>query len=873
MLSFPKLGFRNRVGRGINGVHGRVISPLSGISAFSPPCTDELVQWLKTAPAGKVLADSKGTGTARTPQSGRCYTFNGTSEHLDSVSTAFTGDFTFSAWLYVSTYARVLWGKDSTNSDYIYLASTTQLDVRGNGGTATNITHGHTFPTNEWFHLSVTRSGSTVTVWKDGVAGGTTGTNSDTFTAANFGRAVGLWFSGSAFDIRKYSRALSSDELLYIANSGKSGTAPALTSIHDWLKCDEQAGVTAYDSSGNANHGTINTSAVAQFHGTSPVFTQNIYSWQNQGGYSDGGGGVYVPRDESDTANDVLGNPLDYYGRAPLPAWVTDSHCLTFSGIGDYVTGGAVSGLTAKTIAMRVKLDDATTNYLWQIDAGKHARVFSGSVTVTGFTGATITGYIDGAAIAGVWPDTNWHTLVITSDIGFSVDALLLAKITGLGEMDGSVSDFRISATQWSADDAVAYHNETGEASSLSAELWWPLAEGSGTSVFDVSYGTGVERLGTITGTVATMWGATRQDLFHYNANNGFRLESTGRYVPAMHGGTTSAGGFALTNPAVAAWNYPESSVNFDPYSTPELAHVRGSRDINNLGLWPGDVQWGQEVSSIRLDNICTYEGALTGACLTSAYTTFDVDDEITAKMVLAYKFSQGDLAYNGDNVQWELQPTLGSYVAVDGNAGEINFAGSLVSGSVSGYLFHVNDEDTVTSEAGLGNAEITSDANFTKEKLKAVVFFYEVTTPATSFGQNETLFKFTSTGADWTCYYDVSDDKIKLTDGTVTLVDSTALTPGSGVVVCLDFANPTKGFVNLHVFPYGGAVTGLRSQNSSSWNMGTQQLDNFQFMHTTQSDPSYPHVHDMDELYFFSGDRRLSMNAIMHFCRGNWIS
>ena len=46
-------------------------------------------------------------------------------------------------------------------------------------------------------------------------------------------------------------------------------------------KCDEQAGATSYDSSGNENHGTITNATLSTFHST-----QTAYSYQNQVGYN-----------------------------------------------------------------------------------------------------------------------------------------------------------------------------------------------------------------------------------------------------------------------------------------------------------------------------------------------------------------------------------------------------------------------------------------------------------------------------------------------------------------------------------------------------------------------------------------------------------
>lgn len=48
-----------------------------------------------------------------------------------------------------------------------------------------------------------------------------------------------------------------------------------------FYKCDEQDGTTSYDSSGEGQHATITNATLSTFHST-----QNVYSWQNEVGYS-----------------------------------------------------------------------------------------------------------------------------------------------------------------------------------------------------------------------------------------------------------------------------------------------------------------------------------------------------------------------------------------------------------------------------------------------------------------------------------------------------------------------------------------------------------------------------------------------------------
>ena len=81
---------------------------------------------------------------------------------------------------------------------------------------------------------------------------------------------------------------------------------------------NERSGATHYDRTGNSKHLTIANAVTTYgggYHVTDADLPGNI---SNSLGYSLSGT-VVIPRDESDTANDVLGNPLDYAGQCPYP--------------------------------------------------------------------------------------------------------------------------------------------------------------------------------------------------------------------------------------------------------------------------------------------------------------------------------------------------------------------------------------------------------------------------------------------------------------------------------------------------------------------------------------------------------------------------
>ena len=146
-------------------------------------------------------------------------------------------------------------------------------------------------------------------------------------------------------------------------------------------KCDEQTGTTAYDSSGNGNHAIIQNATLSTFHST-----QDVYSFQNEVGYTLGTGsngapaGVFIPRDESNTAFDVVGNPLQFTGRVPYNAKAKQSNCVQLNGTNQQieVPMGTIdnqrftffthfSNLTSTNASTIASIYDTTdSNRIWQ---------------------------------------------------------------------------------------------------------------------------------------------------------------------------------------------------------------------------------------------------------------------------------------------------------------------------------------------------------------------------------------------------------------------------------------------------------------------------------------------------------------------------
>lgn len=195
--------------------------------------------------------------------------------------------------------------------------------------------------------------------------------------------------------------------------------------------CEENAGPTVYDASGNANHGTISGGVTRVLEADAP--------WRplvNDNGYTESGD-VLVPRDESSPANDVLGDPLQYGPLTPTLAPLGDTRpvwpgmAVVGNGVDAAVDFGANQATryndfaTAQSWSFRFKanasnliLQSQITGFStggWMIWYGKDGNLgnVNGALSlnlVTVWTGETLGVYAEG----GTFAQGEWHHCVIT---------------------------------------------------------------------------------------------------------------------------------------------------------------------------------------------------------------------------------------------------------------------------------------------------------------------------------------------------------------------------------------------------------------------------------------------------------------------------
>ncbi|RMG82858.1 MAG: hypothetical protein D6712_13980, partial [Chloroflexi bacterium] len=299
-------------------------------------------------------------------------------------------------------------------------------------------------------------------------------------------------------------------------------------------KCDEGAGTTCYDSSGNGRHGTLVNITESSFH----VTDNTIFSYQNNYGYSEGTGGALVPRDESNPTHDVLGNTLQYSGRVKYNANLVQSNCATFDGVNDYAItspNSVTDWFDGIKISARIKTTDATTGYANAIVSKSP----SGTSAYFGYTlyisdGKLYASRGDGTSFqiqssSFIVNDGYWHDVsiqFINGNFVFTVDGqsetytdILLnqgaPQAAGLEVNIGGFDAYTPAAFNGEICD-VKIEDQNGN-----IIAWWPLAEGAGSVLYDVS-SNGLHATMYNT-SEASVWVNT-QDYLHYNIDKGFSL-------------------------------------------------------------------------------------------------------------------------------------------------------------------------------------------------------------------------------------------------------------------------------------------------------------------------------------------------------------
>jgi hypothetical protein len=374
---------------------------------------------------------------------------------------------------------------------------------------------------NRWTHAAMTYDGSTLKLYVDGVlqsdtASFTHSSWSDVISLSGF---IGRYHSvpefyrlmkGMVKDVRVYNTGLTQDNISFLANKG--GLDPGSANLVGHWELDGDL----TESSGN-----VDLSTATAF----------------------GNNGEILSRDESDPANDVLGNPLDYTGLVPKYATPVDAPCLTFNGTtqsilinnqcywedwdtdkyfecyfrvatlkGQQGLLGCAGGYNDRNIGLDA---DNKPNYCFA----------NGTVNGVSLTDAVETGR--DYKITWSWDSalqTATFSLFDLSNNGVLVESKTTSH-TGMSENLGVKTHIGCRRTSEPATyfDGLIWNVKVQSSGPTNGDgnIWLPMSEGDGNTVYDVVNGNSY----TITGYASTMWDITQSEFF-YSFENGCNTHS-----------------------------------------------------------------------------------------------------------------------------------------------------------------------------------------------------------------------------------------------------------------------------------------------------------------------------------------------------------
>ncbi len=241
------------------------------LSGTAGPCcvrapAGMIAWWKGEGDAKDSQEDHNGTNNGATFTSGevgQAFTFDGTDDNVsipDSADWNFgTGDFTFDFWEkssvsaenreYALSFDPV---PDTTNLEFNFNDADVGLWVYWNGGgpigtNAIQVGTGGQYTDDQWHHIALTRSGSTLTLYIDGLAVGTADYSDPIDLSGGNNNYLGkyagndFFWNGQIDEVEVFKHALSADEVasIYSASSaGKCPCTPAPDGMISWWRAD-----------------------------------------------------------------------------------------------------------------------------------------------------------------------------------------------------------------------------------------------------------------------------------------------------------------------------------------------------------------------------------------------------------------------------------------------------------------------------------------------------------------------------------------------------------------------------------------------------------------------------------------------------------
>lgn len=220
----------------------------------------------------------------------RSMSFNGSNQYIEtpsSTSLQTPSDFSYEMWvrptsfsMYNTYFENGQWAGQTT---LLRQESPTQINLYISGTGLGAIAYAP--PLNTWTHLALVRSGSTITLYANGVSVGNFTSYGTSILPTNVMRigssvhSTGQMFNGQIDEFRLWNRALTPVEITNRMHSNITNLDIYWNNLQAYYKFDESGGTKVFDLSQNNNNGTpVNSPTVVALHsanltdiaGTSP---------------------------------------------------------------------------------------------------------------------------------------------------------------------------------------------------------------------------------------------------------------------------------------------------------------------------------------------------------------------------------------------------------------------------------------------------------------------------------------------------------------------------------------------------------------------------------------------------------------------------
>jgi hypothetical protein len=220
--------------------------------------------------------------------SGKALDFDGVNDYVDCGTLDITGytAISFAGYIKIDDFNStqiVLSILHSSNDDIRIVVQPGYLEIGLDDGTYYRVLVDVNL--NEWYFVNLTFDGSLLKAYINGQEAGSTAASFDFTTASgaiNLGQRVGGAFpyDGQMSNAKVFNTALTAAQVadLYLNPEKIVPDGVADSALKLWLPMMEGAGTTAYDGSGNGNHGTINGATWVSGIGA-PVAQTALVSW------------------------------------------------------------------------------------------------------------------------------------------------------------------------------------------------------------------------------------------------------------------------------------------------------------------------------------------------------------------------------------------------------------------------------------------------------------------------------------------------------------------------------------------------------------------------------------------------------------------